>query len=71
MKSEICGGIEIAFHEIGGRVFAGSPKRPRVVSGQTEEEVFAQIKKIVDDFEPVILESYMKYPKAMRAMEDM
>ena len=71
MKSEIYLGIEIVFHEIEGRVFAGFPKRPQVVSGQTKEEAFAEIKKIVDGFDPIIHKAYMQYPKAMRELEDM
>jgi len=71
MKSEIYLGIEIVFHEVDGRVFAGFPKRPQVVSGQTKEEAFAQIKKIVDGFPSIIHKAYMENPKAMREMEDM
>lgn len=71
MKSEIYLGIEIVFHEVDGRVFAGFPKRPQVVSGQTKEEAFAQIKKIVDSFDPIIHKAYTQYPKAMREMEGM
>jgi hypothetical protein len=54
-----------------GWVTAGFEKRPVIVSGPTKAMAFEKIKEVIASLDPIVLETYSKYPGVMRELEEM